>query len=60
MIYLLIHHILSVGIDYMPTYIYQIPRLFRYAKYHSVCVLGDFFFYCFVSKVASILLSVMH
>lgn len=52
MIYLLIHHILSVGIDYMPTYIYQIPRLFRYAKYHSVCVLGDFFFYGFVSKVA--------
>lgn len=59
MIYLLIHHILSVGIDYMPTYIYQIPKLFRYAKYYSVCFLGDFFLmlFCFQS---SILLSVMH
>lgn len=40
----LLFHILAVGIDYMPTYIYQIPNSFRFAKCHSICILlGDFF-----------------
>lgn len=40
----LLFHILAVGIDYMPTYIYQILNPFRFAKCHSICILlGDFF-----------------
>lgn len=39
----LLFQTLAVGIDYMPTYIYQIPNNFRFAKCYSICILlGDF------------------
>ena len=58
----LLFHILDIGIEYMPAYFYQIPKLFRFATCHSISiVLGDFcfvlfwfFFLCwFVSKVST-------
>lgn len=35
----LLFHMLAIGIDYMPTYIYQIPSPFRFAKCHAICIL---------------------